>query len=206
MFVTETGVQQHSGIDEQLDPYDLGIKFENVLVITKQKRDQHIYWLWCMNDSRVWDEDSCNELIFSEEDMSVIMNAWKAEWDFWSEWLDGWKSTYANFSTMLAQLVDSEPLVHLFVKYPVCTTRDPARLLRGLAHGMAAYKDSAEHHDARRNSHLPGRRNMIAKLGCSYTSEELDNEIATPQQDPPPAPFHGIAEGVAQTMRKLQGQ
>ena len=46
---------------------------------------------------------------------------------------------------------------------------------------------------------------MIAKLGCSYTSEELDNEIATPQQDPPPAPFHGTAEGAEQCMENEWG-
>jgi len=236
IFVTETRAEHHSGARnyERFDSYDSGIKYEKVLAITKEKRDQYIWRLRGNNDSRVWNEHDRDELIFEEEDMRQIMNAWKADWRSWSDKSKRTKP-HGNFSTMLFQLLGSKALVQLLVKYPICTTRNPAELLRGLVRGMAAYKNSGEYQDAHNNSHWPARRKKIARLKqkrvkaqqivnevrsdwdawnymtneqkqlwWSYTLGELDDEIATAEQAPPRAPFRGIAEGVARCVENLQ--
>ena len=84
------------------------------------------------------DYDSCNELIFTDEDMKEILSRWEKDVSSWSNKPHRTNRTHSDFSTMLFQLLGSKHLVELFVRYPVTTTSHPATLLRDLSAAMVA--------------------------------------------------------------------
>ena len=153
------------------NPYDLGRRLENMLQRTNRLRAEYIGILKEQGDHRAHTPD---KLIFDNTDMSKIINRWRNNPEEWSDaQLDPTltpqergRRLKSKFNTMLLNLVGNRELVHLFIKYPICDSPDPAAILRDFHSARQQWKasDHAIAMSAPPPPHEPGQERPSKQL------------------------------------------
>ena len=149
--------------DKQDDPYQLGLRMEHLLEVTDKQRNYQIARLRARKEHRAL---SPHTLIFNEEDMKEILNEWRKRPRTWMtqqslDMIEDYRSgtrqdthqaIKSRFSTMLFHLFGNKALVELFVRFPICSTEQPAEFLTTFAQDWQSIRDSPDHKTARDNA------------------------------------------------------
>ena len=123
---------------DPISPYDLSMRVECLFEKTNEQRELHIARIAERNDPRLRQRDC---LIFHEDDMKEIMNAWRRQPETWM-WNETLQKLQNNtpqachqkiksaFSTMLFELFGNRRLTETCIRFPVCSAEQPAYILR----------------------------------------------------------------------------
>jgi len=144
------------------NPYKLGERVEDLLRVANTQRERQIDFLISINDHRVSDgRDSAREMIFSETDMQQVINRWMREPHTWMDAKscakmgrakDKFHFCKSRFGAMLFQLFGNKHLALALIRVPICSTPEPAPLLRAFVDAWKESQQSPEVYDARRRS------------------------------------------------------
>ena len=66
--------------DKTNDPYELGLRIENLLTVTQEQRSKHLARLTSRNDARA---KLPHLLVFNADDMKETMNSWRRQPQTW---------------------------------------------------------------------------------------------------------------------------
>ena len=66
--------------DKTNDPYELGLRIENLLAVTQEQRSKHLARLTSRDDARA---KLPHTLVFNKDDMKETMNSWRRQPQTW---------------------------------------------------------------------------------------------------------------------------
>ena len=133
-------------------PYDRSMRVECLLEKTNEQRELHIARIAERSDARLHHKDC---LIFHDEDMKEIMNAWRNQPKTWmkNETLqklqndtpqERHQKIKSAFSTMLFSLFGNKSLTDICIRYPVCSAGQPANIFKEFAKAWEAAQNSIQ--------------------------------------------------------------
>ena len=128
---------------------------EHLLNVTHTQRSRQIARLAAKNDPRAASPDT---LEFSTDDMKEVMNTWRQQPETWMDPAsltnlqagfcfgnqDIHEACKSRFDTMLFELFGNKSLVETLIRFPMCSTAQPASVLKAFSVAWHDFKNGAQ--------------------------------------------------------------